>query len=101
MTQYEIEATKNLIKGMTDDEIECVKEALKERVIQGRKECDLKSTRYDVTLNIKVMYDFEGFENLKSDREYAESLAEFIADEITTANGIAQIDIIKSSMNVH
>lgn len=104
MTQYEKEKTENLIRGMSEEELEIVKGVLCEVMTgkhnrKGMKE--LKTINYEILLNVKVSQEFNGFDGLLSDREFAENLAQFIADEITTLNGVAQIDIIKSSLNVN
>lgn len=102
MTQYEREKTENLIRGMSEEELEIVKGVLCEVMTgkhnrKGLKE--LSTLNYEIMLNVKVSQDFNGFEGLLSDREFAENLAQFIANEISL-NGVAQIDIIKSSLNV-
>lgn len=96
MTNYEKSKIISLIKGMTDEEISVVCETL----VKRNNERKNKTIDYKVSLNIHAVYDFNGFDNLKSDREFAETLQQFIADEITAGGGVAVIDITESLLYV-
>lgn len=56
--------------------------------------------KYTMILKIEVGHDFEGVENMKGDREYAEGVCRMIADEVATAGGVASYDVIESTVNV-
>lgn len=55
---------------------------------------------YDISVNLKLVYEIDTLEELKTDRQLAEDICRMIADEATVAGGVASYDIIKSSVNV-
>ena len=56
--------------------------------------------KYKMKLEIEIVQPFEGFDNLKDSHEYASDVCKLIADEATTAGGVAVYDILESSINV-
>lgn len=55
---------------------------------------------YDISVNLKLVYEIDTLEELKNDRQLAEDICRMIADEAIVAGGVASYDIIKSSVNV-
>lgn len=56
--------------------------------------------KYRMLVDIKIAQEFEGIENLKSDREMAESVCQLIADEVATAGGACSYDIVRSEIYI-
>ena len=95
MTDYERNKIKDMVQGMTDEEISVVCGEL-----EKRKRKHNQTIEYKAILNINAFYDFCGYDNLVSDREFAENLQQFISDEIAQSGGVAVIDIVESVLNV-
>lgn len=98
MTKYEMSKIVDLINGMTNEEFTIVCNTIEEL---KRRKTEKRIIDYNVTLNVRAIFDFTGFENLKSDREFAENIRELLADEITACGGVAVIDINESTLNVN
>lgn len=63
------------------------------------KEKKMKAV-YEFTMQVKVIQEVDDITALKSDREFAVSVGEMIADEATQCNGVATFDVLESSLNV-
>lgn len=56
--------------------------------------------KYETTIKVVAVYDFEGLKELKDNNEYAHDLAHFICDEVTQAGGVAKYEILESAIDV-
>ena len=55
---------------------------------------------YDVIMKVKVSHEIDTIEDIKSDREFADDMAQMICDEAVTCNAVAEYEILKSEVNV-
>ena len=56
--------------------------------------------KYEMTLKVAVIHEVDEITEIKSDREFAESIATMICDEAVQVNAVAQCDIVSSSLDV-
>lgn len=99
MTQYEREKTENLIRGMSNEELEIVKQVLREKE-NKLPEIHGEIVNYEMFIQFNVTHEFNGFENLKSDREYAEGIAQMVADEVVASGGFCFYEILASVVGI-
>ena len=53
---------------------------------------------YQTIINIKVIQEVEGFENLKSPSEFANGIVEMICDEAVMCNAVAVCEVMDSTL---
>lgn len=55
---------------------------------------------YKMVIEVLVIHDFDGYENLKPVSEYAETIGQLIVDECTNVNAVANYNILKEDMKI-
>lgn len=58
------------------------------------------NVKYKMVIELEINHVYEGAENLKNDREMAESVCQLIADETATAGGVCSYDIKRSLIEI-
>lgn len=55
---------------------------------------------YEMTLSLRFVQEVEELKNIKSDREYAENVAQMICDEAVFTDTVVTYDVLNSALNV-
>lgn len=58
---------------------------------------------YETTIKFKIIHEIDGLKNiayLKTDREFAEHIAQMVCDEAIVAGGIVNYEIIESKVDI-
>lgn len=56
---------------------------------------------YTINLKIKAAFECDNIEDIKSNVEFAEAVAQLVCDEVATAEGVASYEIYDSIINVN
>ena len=58
------------------------------------------NVKYRMIIELEIDHVFDGMEDLKNDREMAESVCQMVADEVATAGGVCAYVIKRSIIEI-